>query len=193
MKTRILVVLAVSFLFCISTAHAALLRTADGVAVHDDISGLYWYADLGKYPYLANSEMVAKIAVLPSAIWRMATANDMATLALNSDVAIKNSFIPSNPLTSIGWTTVSIYEGRYDGWNNNTYPLQHTGRMSWNLESNTVLEPFHYGNGTIDPNARYNFGAWIATNNYTIPEPGSLLAFGSGLAGLLGFGLRRRR
>lgn len=194
-KVFLLVVLALFVTFLVaSAASTSLLMTADGVAVYDDTSGLYWYADLGKYPYLTNSEMVAKISTLANANWRMAKVNDMATLASYSDTEIKDAFLPSTPLTGIGWTTVSVYQGRYDGWNNNTVPMQYYGRMVWNLGNNTVLEPLHYGTCAIDSNARYGFGAWIVTNNYTpVPEPGSLVTLGTGFIGLLGFGLRRRR
>lgn len=48
--------------------------------------------------------------------------------------------------------------------------------------------------GSLDLWTNNGNNCWsLVINGSTVPEPGSLLALGSGLIGLIGFGLRRRR
>lgn len=88
---------------------------------------------------------------------------------------------------------VGELDGDYVIWENSQATptfLEELLPSSFNLEG---IHDFN-DNGTMLISGRYGggqYGSFLLSP--TVPEPGSLLAFGTGLIGLVGFGLRRRR
>lgn len=167
--------------------------------VYDDSADRYWIQDLGMFAidtYNTQLQIIDNIngdSAYQSSLWRdwrLATLSDMETLWLNSYTDLRDTFEPSD---------ADLHEitGRYEN--------------AGFTEDEGYLVPAHYyvglayfseykGDlpGTLIPDyvAEDWLGAWVTADSVItnpVPEPTTILLFGTGLVGLAGLRKKMRK
>jgi hypothetical protein len=171
-------------------ANAALVDQGGGV-IYDNTYELYWIQDLSTFNSKTYSQQITAIGNLEDhedggGAWRMASAEDMATL-WTYDVDIVGGIFSSSWINSSNG--IEYWVGRYDEASSST--AHYAGHISqdtsddwtkFDLGYTTILDAFNY---PID-------GAWVASGT-AVPIPPAVLLLASGLFGLVGIRWFRNR
>lgn len=131
-----------------------------------------WNGDTGFYISDVRSPLTnGQTAIFNFYVWG-------GTSASSQDICV---YLNSSPWLSPGLTYALNLVQIPDG-------ITYTGRRTWAVEYGNIILPFY---STDNPLTGYKFEATITAP--PVPEPSSLLALFSGLAGIGGFALKRRR
>jgi hypothetical protein len=184
---KLLIGLEVVVMMCggVLSVNATLIDQGDGT-IFDDISGLYWQQEVGLWDNMTYDQQIADISTNYVG-WHMATSFDMQHLWSYEASAIGAIFTPNY----IGHDRNNTY-GRYDLystiWNNRHYRAGVSYYPASSLYYRTTLNTYDLPDDRIFD----NYGAWVIRDITPVPEPATMLLFGTGLAGLAGFRLRKK-
>ena len=174
----------------------------------DAVADQYWYQDVGKWN---NDEYMSTRQTIDATLngsassyqsdswgdWRMADMTDMENLWGNSNYdEIKGLFIGSQRDISVlsGVNTYYItgrFDSSYDFSGTQTHRTAHLHEYNpGGLESLSDLT----GGGWVFDTAGLDYiGAWVVADAAPVPEPTTMLLFGTGLVGLVGSRLRKKK
>lgn len=188
-----------------NNSHAALVTNTnddytwlyDGV-VFDTTNELYWYQNLSDFTSKTYDEQINTISGLNSSgsafnfddigDWAMADYNEMDSLWQYTGNEIASAFIPSNTNN-----TVEYYVGRFDLESASTTDSHQFLLINYYSNINYVYEKYALGDthSVFDSNSDAYLGAWVVASAQPVPEPTTMLLFGTGIAGLAGY--RRKK
>ncbi len=168
----------IAALMFVGSANAALITQTDGT-IFDDDSGKYW-TQVGLWTGMTYQQQIDGIDEYGNDS-HMATLAEMRTLWTYEASEINQHFVP----TDNTWTL-----GRFDSGYLTTHQhayvggTQDTGYVKSNLNGGYCSDDW------ISPAV----GAWVVTSpNAPVPEPSTLLIVGTGLAGLVGSRIRKKK
>ncbi len=186
-----LIGVGIATLMCVGvvSANASLWDLQDGT-IFDDVSKLYWQQDVSLWIEMTYDEQISDINenFIGS---HMATSAEISSLWLNSASDIFETFYPT-------------VEGQYDEWIIGRYNTPTDASVA---DSHFVGEGYHFkpnealylnplGTSSIlDDTSDSAYGAWVVTagSSVPVPEPSTLLIVGTGLAGLVGTRIRKKK
>ena len=136
-----------------------LIRSDDGILVHDKSSGLTWFADLEYFDNLSYEAQKEAIAKLPGGKWRMATISDIKTLDKHSDSEICDAFKPVK-VSVLGEKELAVYNGRVDSkdLDDGSHMMAY---MSQDIGKKKVCAPFKYEELSITDGKVNGVSAWV--------------------------------
>ena len=170
-KTIAVLILGIVFLMCgLGNAETKLKRTADGKAIYDSKSGLYWFSDLKYFNNMSYEEQITAIAKLPGN-WRMATLADIRTLDVHPDTEIHAVFNPLS-VSKLGSQNVAIYNGRIN-CSDIGGGLHSMAYMSYDVNKNCTHSPLKYNGLNVTDGPFKGLGAWVVSNE---PYAGAALS-----------------
>lgn len=159
--TTLMVLSFVLLMFSLGNAETKLQRTADGKAVYDVGSGLYWFSDLKYFNNMSYTEQLAAIEKLPGN-WRMATLEDIRTLDTHPDKEIHKAFNPLS-VSKLGSQNVAIYNGRIN-CSDIGGGLHSMAYMSHDVKKNCTHSPLKYKGLNVTDGRFKGLGAWVVSN-----------------------------
>lgn len=189
-----------------STATLIKLSDSSGHVIYDNVAQQYWYWDLNAFVNQNYSQQLSSIEQLNAAsyfgisTWHLASFREIWWLVDTNIFAELLMFKPSyvRPTTSTG-ETYAFWSGRVDDQqpSNNRLSIEYRRDITQQISQDMYdLKFTHiawdwYGMYPLDDVAYSSIGAWIASDqNYSVPEPSSMLLLASGVVALV---IMRRR
>jgi PEP-CTERM motif len=197
MKKRLIVLGIAALVFGgVWSASATLVDNGNGV-IWDDSSNLYWMQDLSIFANQDYSTQLSNISTYggsTGADWYMASGLEISTLWSYSKEEITSMFTPTY-MSGVPSNERTYYKGRY-----NEEDILSVGHLVASIEggigrlikSNLGVS----GRGYFDNVTYSSIGAWVVyegSNPSPTPEPATMLLFGTGLAGLVGSRIRKKK
>lgn len=188
---KLLLFLLILFVFHAEDSSAALVNYNNDV-IYDDLSGIYWVADLSLFAgwQMNYEQQLQEISALniAGANWSMANESQINSLYTQYDSEeIMQAFSPTleHPGDSIYWS------GRYDKTFSNSSGIEmvYSARIVDILGTDELDGPFWisgYGNAAFGSIAT---GAWVATTTIpesSTPEPNTMILLSFGILGIAG-------
>jgi len=136
-----------------------LVRSADGLVVHDKSSGLSWFANLEYFDNLSYDAQKEGIAKLPGGNWRMATLQDIRSLDKHSEGEICETFKPVK-VSVLGSKKLAVYNGRVDSKeiDEGSHMMAY---MSHDVEKKQTCSPFKYEGLSVTDGRVSGVSAWV--------------------------------
>ncbi len=171
--------------------------SGDDTVVFDDVSLLYWYRDLDAFNYMTYASQLSVIENLSDLSgpyfgqtgWHMATRTEIESLWDYAPAVIAMNFIPNMTYNSNGYN--EVWSGRYDVVSSGVggepaHQVASIGSTNGEITSSYIEILWGANDSEIMP----YFSTWVVSAS-PVPEPTTMLLFGTGLIGLAG--IRRKR
>ncbi|HLC16499.1 MAG TPA: hypothetical protein VJL89_09775 [Thermodesulfovibrionia bacterium] len=161
-RVSLLIIFAVLYgIIMLKTGNAGsnLVRSTDGLIVEDKISGLTWFANLEYFDNLSYDAQKEAIAKLPGGKWRMATLQDIRSLAKHSENEIGEAFKPVK-VSFLGSKKLAVYNGRVDckEIDEGSHMMAY---MSHDVDRKQTCAPFKYEGLSITDGKLSGVSAWV--------------------------------
>lgn len=182
------------FLRC-SSSQATLIDLGNGVIWNDSgtieaTDDNYWIQDLSLFTNQTYDAQIASISALNDPVsgllddawgtWRMASLDDINSIWHHSYATLTDTFLPSETRA----TGEILWYGRVDS-PSGTDGHEWTNMWYYPSYGEVKYDPSGYIADTV---AGSHFGAWVVADAVSpVPEPATILLFGSGLAGIVGY------
>ncbi len=202
MKKQLIGLATIALMFNLGGSANATLNFITTDVLLETETDLYWYRDLTHWVDKTYDEQQDAINLLETldpiqSDWRMANYTEMESLFLNEITSLLTGFQP----TYIRDSDSTFWHGRYDQEATSDHPaIGYDPNVSQHLDGEmgqiSNLPSFTRLHGTVifsDMLRNSGIGAWVVADATPTPEPTTMLIFGTGLAGLVGSRIRKKK